>query len=66
MTKREAGDIARAIRAAIKEHEVIDVFSDSAGNFFIVPTGAEFAGRYDAGAKAKDIAADVIFIGDAS
>ena len=66
MNKREAGDIARAIRAAAKEHHQIDVFNDSAGNFYIVPTGAEYAGRYDAGAKAKDIAADVLFIGEAS
>ena len=66
MTKREAGDIARAIRAAIKEHEVIDVFMDQAGNFYCQPPDCEHVGRYDTGARAKDIAADVIFIGDAS
>ena len=66
MTKTEAAEIARAIRAAAKEHDIIDVFTDQAGNFFIVPTGAEFAGRYNTGARAKDIAADVIFIGSYS
>ena len=66
MNKREAGDIARAIRAAIKEHQQIDVFTDSSGNFYCQPPDCEHVGRYDADAKAKDIAADVLFIGEAS
>lgn len=63
MTKTEAGDIARAIRQAIKDHQVIDVFMDREGNCYCQPPDAEMIGRYDRKAKAAHIAQDVIHAG---
>lgn len=62
MNKREAGDIARAIRAAIKDHAEVDLYH-AEGNFFIVPAAAHYAGRYNTDATAKQLATDILFIG---
>ena len=61
MKKGEAGDIARAIRAAIREHDSVDVFHFD-GGYFVAPVGAEFVARYNRKAKASHIAQDVYFL----
>ena len=61
MKKGEAGDIARAIRAAIKEHDQVDIYHLD-GGYFVVPVGGEFVARYNRKAKASHIAQDVLHI----
>ena len=46
MNKTKAAEVARNIRAACKEHGMIDVYSDRAGNFYTLPADAEHVGRY--------------------
>jgi len=61
MKKGEAGDIARALRVAIKEHDQVDIYHLD-GGYFVVPVGGEFVARYNRKAKASHIAQDVYFI----
>ena len=66
MNKTEASEIVRALRAAARDHECIDVYTDQAGNFFAMTAGAEFIGRYTTDATAKQLASDILFIGGQS
>jgi len=61
MKKGEAADVARALRAAIKEHDQVDIYHLD-GGYFVVPVGGEFVARYNRKAKASHIAQDVYFI----
>lgn len=60
MNKTKAAEVARNIRAACKEHGMIDVYSDRAGNFYTLPADAEHFGRYGVDVKPAWLVADLL------
>lgn len=60
--KREAADLARAVRDAAREHELIDCFMDEQGSIYVQPSGATFIGRYDSECSARQIASDLYYL----
>lgn len=60
--KREAGDLARAVRDAARELEVVDCYMDAQGSIYVQPPGAMFIGRYDSECSARQIAADFYWL----
>jgi hypothetical protein len=60
--KSEAGELARAVRDAARELEIVDCYMDAQGSIYVQPPGAQFIGRYDSEASARQIAADLHFL----
>ena len=46
MTKTQAATMAQKIKAATREHGLVDVFLDTAGDLHVLPADAEHLGRY--------------------